>query len=91
MNTKGTSGYLKFLREIKPLNFDPGLVGDYLDCFQSGSARAEVADELETLYEDVPDKKERLDMMCVIGAPNVDFDDGDEEIDDELGWASPEE
>jgi hypothetical protein len=57
MNTKETSGYLRFLRGIEPLNFDPGLVADYLDCFHSESARADVTGELETLYEDVEDKK----------------------------------
>ena len=79
MNTKETSGYLRFLRGIEPLKFDPGLVGDYLDCFQSESPRAEVADELETLYEDVEDKGTRIEMMGVIGAPNVSFDDDDED------------
>jgi hypothetical protein len=79
MNTKETSGYLRFLRGIEPLSFDPGLVGDYLDCFQSESARAEVTDEVETLYEDVEDKKTRIEMMGAIGAPNVSFDDDDED------------
>jgi hypothetical protein len=58
LNTKETSGYLKFLREIEPLGFDPALIGDYLDCFQSHTARAQVIDKLETLYEDIPDKEE---------------------------------
>jgi hypothetical protein len=79
MNTTETSGYLKFLRGIEPLNFDPGLVSDYLDCFQSESARSDIADELETLYEDIEDKKTRLEMMGVIGAPNVSFDEEDED------------
>lgn len=78
MNTKETSGYLRFLRGIEPLKFDPGLVSDYLDCFQSESARADVADELETLYEDVEDKRTRIAMIGAIGAPNVSFDDDDE-------------
>jgi hypothetical protein len=80
MNTKETSGYLTFLRGIKPLPFDPGLVEDYLDCFQSDSARAQVVDEMETLYEDVPDQGERLRLIGVIGSPNVYFpEDGDDE------------
>ena len=83
MNTKETSGYLKFLREIEPLDFDPALAGDYLDCFQSDSARAQVIDELEALYEDIPDKKERLAMMRVIGAPNVCFHEDDDDFEDD--------
>lgn len=84
MNTSEVSGYLKFLRGIKPLGFDPALVGDYLDCFQSEAARAEVVDELDHLYEEeVPDKKTRLEMMGVIGSPNVYFDDDENGIDDD--------
>lgn len=79
MNTKETSGYLNFIRGIEPLDFDPGLVEDYLDCFQSDSACAQVVDELETLYENVPNKKERLSMIGVIGSPNVYFSEVDED------------
>lgn len=85
MNTKETSGYLNFLRGIEPLNFDPELVEDYLDCFQSYSARTQAADEMATLYEDVPDAGERLRLIGVIGSPNVNFteDDDDEAFEDE--------
>ena len=92
MNTKETSGYLSFLRGIEPLPFDPGLVEDYLGCFQSDSARAQVVDEMETLYEDVPDSGERLRLIEVIGSPNIYFpeDDGDEAFEDEpYGFDDP--
>ena len=79
MNTKEDSGYLSFLRGIEPLGFDPALVGDYLDCFQSDDAKALVLGELESLYEDIDDKKQRLSMMGVIGSPNVYFDEDDDE------------
>ena len=85
MNTKETSGYLKFLREIEPLDFDPGLAADYLDCFQSDSARAQVIDELETLYEDIPDTKDRLAMMGVIGTHNLYFPADDEDFEEAAG------
>lgn len=79
MNTMETSGYLNFLRGIEPLPFDPGLVEDYLDCFQSGSARAQVVGEMETLYEDVPDRGKRLHRIGIIGAPNVSFPEDDDD------------
>jgi hypothetical protein len=91
MNSKETSGYLKFLRDIEPLTFDPALVGDYLDCFQSDSARAQVVDELESLHEDIPNTKERLAMMGVIGTPNVYFPEDEEDLEDELESDSIEE
>lgn len=71
MNTKSTSGYLEFLRGISPLDFDPELVGDYLKCFQSDAAKSFVMDELEHLYEELGEKGSRLELMNVIGAPNV--------------------
>jgi hypothetical protein len=82
MNTKETSGYLTFLRGIEPLKFDPALVEDYLECFKSDAGASEVVDELEVLYEDVPDKKERLEKMNVIGAHGLHFPEDDDEGDD---------
>lgn len=73
------SGYLEFLRSIPPLDFDPALVDDYLDCFQSDAAKALVSDELEHLYEELEEKGERLRMVEVIGSPGVYFDDDEEE------------
>lgn len=79
INTESTSGYLKFLRDIQPLEFDPGLINDYLECFQSDSAKAFVMDELEHLYSEMEENVgERLKLMRVIGAPNVYFDSDDE-------------
>jgi hypothetical protein len=79
MNTKSTSGYLEFLRSIPPLDFDPALVDEYLDCFQSDAAKALVSDELEHLYDELEKKGERLRMVEVIGSPGVYFDDEEEE------------
>jgi len=85
MNTESTSGYLEFLRGIPPLDFDPGLIEDYLDCFKSNSAKAFVMDELEHHYTELEsDAGDRLKLMQVIGAPNVSFDtDEDEDFYDE--------
>lgn len=82
MNTKSTSGYLDFLRGIAPLDFDPELVSDYLDCFQSDASKAFVMDELETFYEDMEERKgERLELMRVIASPNIYFDSSEDEPD----------
>jgi hypothetical protein len=84
MNTKETSGYLKFLRGIPSLGFDSRLVGDYLDCFQSDTTRAQVIDELKALYEDLAGKEDRLAMMEVIGSPHASFDEDDKDFEE--GW-----
>lgn len=83
MNVKADSGYLQFLRLTPPLEFDPALVADYLDCFKSDSLKANVMDELEHYYAEMDrdERKERLQRMRVIGAPNVflgdDLDEGE--------------
>lgn len=72
MNTKETSGLLEFLRSIEPLAFDPALANDYLQCFQSDEAKADVIGELEFYYEEMEGKTgDRLEMMDVIGDPRV--------------------
>jgi hypothetical protein len=74
MNTKYSSGLLDFLRSIEPLEFDPGLADEYLDCFKSDSAKAMILGELEVLYEDLEDQGERLKLMELVANPNVIFD-----------------
>jgi len=84
MNTKKTSNYLKFLRNIPPLDFDPELIADYLDCFKSDSSKAFVMDELEHHYLELGSKvKERLELMQIIGDPNVIFGIDEEEFGDD--------
>lgn len=39
MNVKADTGYFRFLRETPPLEFDPALLSDYLDCFTSNSLK----------------------------------------------------
>jgi hypothetical protein len=84
MNTKETSGYLRFLREIPALEFDPGLVADYLDCFKSDAAKAFVIGELLEHYSELKDKSSRLNLMSAIGAPGISFDDEEDEEDTEV-------
>jgi hypothetical protein len=79
MNTTETSGYLQFLRDIPPLDFDPGLVDEYLDCFQSDAAKAFVRDQLEHLYQELDDTRDRLKLMDVIGARGVCFDEPEDD------------
>lgn len=84
MNTNATSNYLKFLRNIPPLDFDEGLISDYLDCFQSDAAKARVMGELEWLYEELEgNKKQRIDLISFVGSPNVSFGEDDDEVEED--------
>lgn len=82
MNVEPTTGYLQFLKGTPPLEFDPALVPDYLDCFKSDASKASVMDELEHHYECMgkEEMNERLQRIGVIGTSEAFFDD--EEIDD---------
>lgn len=90
MNVKANTGYLQFLRDTPPLDFDPASVPDYLDCFKSDSSKAGVMDELKHHYGELgrDERNERLKRMKVIGSPSVFFDDDDDddEIDDTVKW-----
>lgn len=77
MNTTCTSKYLEFLKSIEPLNFDIGLLPDYLECFFSDEAKAYVRDEMESLYGELGDAKGRLELIGIVGAPGVYFDEED--------------
>lgn len=81
MNAEPSLGYLEFLKGIRPLDLDPALVDDYLDCFKSDASKAQVMDELESHYEEMdPEKrKERLEILALIGAPGVYFNDPGED------------
>lgn len=83
MNTNEKSGYLEFLRQIDPLDFDPALIDDYLDCFRSNAAKAYVSDELDYLYSELKDNGERLKMMSFIAAPEINFESDEDEDEDE--------
>ncbi|MBW3513046.1 hypothetical protein [Janthinobacterium sp. NKUCC06_STL] len=75
MNTAPTTGYLNYLKEIVPLDFDPELLQDYLSCFKSNPPLASVMDELEYHYENLDSeaKKLRFETLNIIAMPGVDF------------------
>lgn len=88
MNVEPTTGYMRFLKDTPPLEFDPALVPDYLECFKSDASKASVMDELEHHYGEMKkaERNQRLERMSVIGATGVYFAEDEEDIDDTQGW-----
>lgn len=82
MNSEPKGRYMAFLKDIESLRFDPALVGDYLDCFKSDAAKAEVMDELEAYYDEMEPnaRKERFSIMQLIGASSVSFDEPEDGV-----------
>jgi len=79
MNTKANTGLLDFLRTIEPLDFDPALTPEYLQCFQSEVSKMSVMGELEEHYLNIENKRERLEKIGLIGNPMVCFDISEDE------------
>jgi hypothetical protein len=80
-----TGGHLGIIKGIAPLEFDPGLMADHLQCFESEERKLRVMDELDALYEDIPDKDKRIESVMLIGDPDLEFTDeteGDAEESD---------
>ncbi|MGG0309279.1 hypothetical protein [Priestia megaterium] len=75
INTNDSSGILKFIREIEPLNFEPALVNEYLNVFKSDLKKHSYIYEIEEYYRDIDinDKRERFMMLKLLSDPNVSF------------------
>lgn len=81
MNSKANTKLFDFLRSIEPLDFDPGLAPEYLQCFQSEKAKMSIVDELEEHYLNVKNKRERFEMIDLIGNPMAYLDDNEDDIE----------
>lgn len=73
LNGDEDSPLKKFLGEMEPLNFDVALLPEYLRCFSNNLKRIEIADEMHTLYEDLEEKRSRIEILQLIDNPHVEF------------------
>ena len=78
INGDQQNGPQRFLRSIRPLELDPSLIQEYLDCFKSSEKMLACLGEIEELYSGLSSVKNRLETMALIANPHVVFDDEDE-------------
>lgn len=79
INNKHKGELSKFIRSIEPLDFDPGLESDYMNCFNSNIKLFSVMDELDTCYEEeVRNKKDRIELMELLGNKGVCYEEDDD-------------
>ena len=81
---RGT-GVFKLLDEMEALDFDDGMVNEYLENLCSGNVNDSLIDYVDDLHEEIEDKtqrKERKELLSLIGNCSVWFD-LDEEDDGE--------
>lgn len=74
MNTKNTNSFLRFIKEIQPLDLDIGLVNNYLSELSQGIVSQSLIDEIEYQYEENSYSVERMEMVDLIGNTNVVFE-----------------
>jgi|ERR1035437_4993548 hypothetical protein len=71
LNTDQESPWLDYIRSIEPLEFDADLIPEYLQSFGSGIKKIEVTEELESLYQDVENRGDRIQSVSIIGEQGV--------------------
>lgn len=74
LNTKDSNSFLRFVKEIQPLNLDIGLLNDYLSEISQGIISQSLIDEVEYLYEENSYSIERMEMVDLIGNTDVMFE-----------------
>jgi len=74
MNTQDQNSFIRFIKDIVPLDFDVALVNEYIEELCKGHITQDLVDQVESIYEDMQSVKNRLELIHLIGNPNVNFD-----------------
>jgi hypothetical protein len=69
---------LKLYKNIKPLEFDEGMLVNLIKCLKDDLLKLEHINTIETLYEEVENKEERYSLLDLIGNESVYISDMDE-------------
>lgn len=73
-NSKEESAFLKYMSDIPPLEFDKGLIIDYIHDLSHNIVSQSLVDEVEHLYDENEYSYERAKNVDLIGLPHVPFD-----------------
>lgn len=73
-NSKEKHPYLKFIEDIEPLEFDPAFIPDYINNLENGIVSQQLVDEVDSLYEDVENAKDRRERVNLIDHSDALFD-----------------
>ena len=79
-STSDKSGYINYIHEIKPLEFDPFQVQEYLAEIMNKTIPQSLVDEVETIYGDMTaqEVEERKQTSSIIGETNISVPEDDE-------------
>ncbi len=81
LNARAQDGFCQFLGSLPPLPFEQNATYEYLKAMPDITKGAEILDELETICEDQPMKKDRLEALEMIDNASA-YNFGE---DDDLG------
>lgn len=73
-NSKEKNSFFEFLDSIEPLELEPSLINGYIYDFLNGSTSQELVDYVEECYGEIDNKKERKELVNLVGTPYVEFD-----------------
>ncbi len=74
VNNSEDTGVLGFIRELDPLELDPALVPEYLQCLASDTKKLEHMEEVAEHHLNLPDRKERLEALKLLGEASTHID-----------------
>lgn len=73
-NSKEINSFFEFLDSIEPLELEPSLINGYIYDFLNGSTSQELVDYVEECYGELDNKKERKELVNLVGTLYVEFD-----------------
>ena len=74
INSEVNEGILGFIKSINSLEFDPGLISEYIYCLNHDLEKQNHFGELEYLFDNLPNKQERIDLQNLVGNARLYFD-----------------
>ncbi|MBR0027426.1 MAG: hypothetical protein IJP58_02115 [Clostridia bacterium] len=73
INNECENSFTRFIKTIKPLDIDLGLLNYYFEEICKGNIPTSLIDEIGELYNELEDKEERFNIIRLIGNTNAIF------------------
>ena len=73
INNECENSFTRFIKTIKPLDIDLGLLNYYFEEICKGNIPTSLIDEIGELYNELEDKEERFNIISLIGNTNAIF------------------
>ena len=78
MNPTSTGSHMDLLRSFESLDLDPGMAPEYVKALLNDAHLSFVGDEIDELYSEVENVKERLEMVSIIDNEHVSYNEDED-------------